>query len=193
MASYDNITESDNKSIKSLDDVITRLSKLEVRIGYQQGKDPYPDEKNAPDVMDVAITNELGSEVAADYVSEAMAREFGNSEIPARPFMKQTVDNHVDEIDETCQGFLDELMGVAQSGKNASDADVQKAMNGIGSFMVALMQEEIVNGDFEPNSPVTVERKGSDKPLIDTGHMRQSIHFYIHEKKSGETEEQEVE
>lgn len=45
-----------------------------------------------------------------------------------------------------------------------------------------MIQKEIVNGDFVPNSPETIKRKGSDKPLIDTGRMRQSINYVIQEK-----------
>jgi len=35
---------------------------------------------------------------------------------------------------------------------------------------------------FPPHPPETKKQKGSDKPLIDTGRMRQSINYVIQEK-----------
>ena len=55
-------------------------------------------------------------------------------------------------------------------------------MKSIGVFQKGLVQAEIVDGDFEPNAPSTIKKKGSDKPLIDTGKMRQSVNFVIVKK-----------
>ena len=34
----------------------------------------------------------------------------------------------------------------------------------------------------EPNAPSTIRKKGSDKPLIDTGRLRQSVNYVIKPK-----------
>ena len=39
-----------------------------------------------------------------------------------------------------------------------------------------------MEGDFEPNAPSTIRKKKSDKPLIDTGRMRQSVMTVIDKK-----------
>ena len=46
------------------------------------------------------------------------------------------------------------------------------------------VQKEIVDGSFEPNAESTIKKKGSDKPLIDTGTMRQSVTYVV--RKVGE-------
>ena len=37
------------------------------------------------------------------------------------------------------------------------------------------MKKTFLVGQFIPNKPATIKRKGSSRPLIDTGHLRQSI------------------
>jgi len=44
-----------------------------------------------------------------------------------------------------------------------------------GLRYVGLIQQRISSGIAPPNSPVTVARKGSATPLIDTGQLRSSI------------------
>ena len=44
------------------------------------------------------------------------------------------------------------------------------------------MQQEIVDGGFVANKPSTIKKKKSEQPLIDTGHMRQSVDFVIKER-----------
>jgi hypothetical protein len=41
------------------------------------------------------------------------------------------------------------------------------------------VQMSIVSGGWAPNSPVTVKMKGSSRPLIDTGAMRQSVTYVV--------------
>lgn len=36
--------------------------------------------------------------------------------------------------------------------------------------------------NWAPNSPVTIARKGSDRPLIDTGELRRSLTYLVEEK-----------
>ena len=58
----------------------------------------------------------------------------------------------------------------------------EKILKETGVFQVSLIQEKIENGSYEKNADATIERKGSDKPLIDTGRMRQSVHYVIEKK-----------
>lgn len=45
----------------------------------------------------------------------------------------------------------------------------------IGLFASNLVKDKFVKGPFVPLKPTTIKRKGSTKPLIDTGALRQSI------------------
>ena len=102
----------------------------------------------------IGIQQGAGSDNGVDLVDIAMFNELGTVHIPSRPFLRDSVDAHSSE----------------------------DALKKIGVFQKGLIQKEIVNGDFVPNSPETIKRKGSDKPLIDTGRMRQSINYVIQEK-----------
>ena len=73
------------------------------------------------------------------------------------------------------------LKAAILSGKSAD-----LILKELGIFQKDLMQAEITEGDFVPNAPSTVRRKGSSKPLIDTGRMRQSVDYVI--KPKGERE-----
>jgi hypothetical protein len=49
----------------------------------------------------------------------------------------------------------------------------------IGMRVVGDIQDRISDGIPPPNSPITIARKGSSKPLIDSGQLRQSISFEV--------------
>ena len=64
----------------------------------------------------------------------------------------------------------------------AQGASAQDILEKIGVFQKGLIQRKIVDGTFEPNAPSTIRKKGSSRPLIDTGRMRQSVNFIIRRK-----------
>lgn len=49
----------------------------------------------------------------------------------------------------------------------------------IGAMAVADIQQYMLTARFTPLSPYTIKRKGSSKPLIDTGQLRQSITYRV--------------
>ena len=131
-------------------DTILELGKKKVYVGFPAGGAAYDD---GVTVAQVAAWN-----------------EFGTSRMPARPFMHQTLSEHKDEIK---QMFVDAGKAAA-SGENA-----EKIYNQLGVKAKAMMQEQIVEGTFAPNAAYTIRKKGSDKPLIDSGLMRQSVTYVI--------------
>lgn len=104
-----------------------------------------------------------------DVATVALRNEFGDDKVPARPFMAQAVDKNPKEIDALItKAFQKELP--------------QAVYSIIGEGIAALIRKEIDSGDFVPNSPVTIARKGSDKPLIDTGTMRDSVTYWTEKR-----------
>lgn len=109
----------------------------------------------------------------------AVYNELGTSRIPARPFMRTTVNEHQNEWCETLAGAL---KGEAVKG------DAKGAMGLVGEQMKAHIQQTIQKGSFAPNAPRTVAMKRAkgkvepNHPLIDTGQMLASI---ISEVKDG--------
>lgn len=144
-------TAADGRKFKKM---LEELGKLEVRVGIQQEESSG----NGVDLLDRAIFNELGT-----------------AHIPSRPFLRNSVDTNVENINAFLQSMKRKML------KGGSAEEVLKQ---IGTFQKGLIQSEIRNGDFVKNSKMTIQKKGSDTPLIDTGEMRQSINYVI-KKKGG--------
>ncbi len=129
---------------------LKKIERLEVQVGYWRGEKT---EDDGTDLVDIAAYNELGTPT-----------------IPARPFMKQSFENHESDLQNAC----DEVNAAISRGSTAV-----QALENLGTFGKALVQQEIVDGEFEPNAAATISKKGSERPLIDTGHMRQSVDFKV--------------
>ena len=135
---------------------LEQLNDLEIRVGYQEGI-TYPDDGTP--VIQVALWNELGTVNA-----------------PARPFIRGTVDNNEEKFQKQMESSVKKLAKGETAGK---------VLNELGAFAKDLLQQEIKNGEFVPNAPSTIARKGSEKPLIDSGLLRQSANYVI-KKKGGQ-------
>ena len=129
---------------------IEQLKKLQVQVGFQAGAAA---DEDGVDIANIAMWNELGT-----------------SRSPARPFMRKSVDENKDKIKAMCARQLKRL---------AQGASAEDILEKIGVFQKGLIQRKIVDGTFEPNAASTIRKKGSSRPLIDTGRMRQSVNFII--------------
>lgn len=97
----------------------------------------------------------------------ASIHEFGGGPVPARPFMRPAVAEH--------GGNWMELMGQgAKAALNGSvspeavlEAVTLRAAGDVGKAIKAVTSP--------PLNPMTIKRKGFDKPLVDTGQMFQSL------------------
>lgn len=132
---------------------LKKLHEQEVFIGYQSGE----------------VTDDNG----VDMAQIAMFNELGTSDTPSRPFLRMSVDDNQDKINSMCKSLAGEIAG---------GGTAEQTLKKLGAFGVSLVQEKIGNGTFVPNAPSTIKKKGSDKPLIDTGKMRQSVKYVIRKK-----------
>jgi len=132
---------------------LEQLAKMEVQVGFQTDSGSY---ENGATLAEVAAYNELGT-----------------SSTPARPFMRKSFENHEKELQNACDQVNKTL---------AKGGTTQQALDELGAFVKGLVQEEIVSGDFAPNADSTIAKKGSDKPLIDTGFMRQSVNYQVKQR-----------
>ena len=108
----------------------------------------------------------------------AAIHEFGLGDMPQRSFLRSAYDENLPVIDKMIQRVANGA--VFGLGTNA-------ALNQLGNVVQGMVQRKIVDGPFVPNSPATIKRKKSSKPLIDTGHLRQSIRYVI--EKGGSEDE----
>lgn len=126
--------------------LIDELKMTKLYVGFKAGEHF---EENGIDVAEVALRN-----------------EFGDDNIPSRPFMSQTYEKHDSEIIKLTKDAF------------ANNDNAHDILRAIGEGIAGLMKAEIDSGEFAPNAPSTIARKGSNKPLIDTGTMRDSIEFW---------------
>lgn len=142
---------------------IAQLARLEVAVGFQNGTvhKKRGGGKGKPQqsitVAEVAAVNDLG---------------IGRT--PSRPFLRNSVDLHAKEI----QNFGGGLAKILVKGGTA-----EEMLKALGVFQKGIVQKEILEGHYLPNSPRTIKQKGSSKPLIDTGQMLQSVTFVVRERK----------
>lgn len=54
---------------------------------------------------------------------------------------------------------------------------LEQALGQLGEVAKGDVQVEITDGSFAPLKPATIKRKGSSKPLIDSGQLRQGVQW----------------
>lgn len=143
---------------------LTEFAKKGVYVGFPDSagthkrKGPKKSKKDGKQAQSVTV-----AQVAA-------WNEFGTIHMPARPFMKQTVTENKEKFGEMLKLAGQEVL---------QGTDTTEALNKVGVVAKALMQKQIDEGSFAPNAPSTIKMKGSSKPLIDTGQMRQSVNYVV--------------
>jgi phage gpG-like protein len=110
---------------------------------------------------------------AANNATIAAVHELGapSRGIPARPFLIPTMQNNADKYTTLmAQGFRNALQDKEKA------AEVYEKIGLVASSDV---KDYIVSGQFVPLKESTIDRKGSSKPLIDSGELRNSISYEV--------------
>ncbi|HFF9119475.1 TPA: hypothetical protein ACGFAU_004512 [Yersinia enterocolitica] len=107
----------------------------------------------------------------------AAANEYGTLNIPARPFMRNTVAEKSGEWGRTLGGLV--------AGKAHDAGSIEKAFNILGAVMVQDIRDSIEHSIPPPNTQSTINnkrRKGRaspDKTLVDSASMQGAVDFEI--------------
>jgi hypothetical protein len=120
-----------------------------LRVGFLEGA-TYPDGK--PVAM-IAAIQEFGAPAAG---------------IPPRPFFRHMIDAKSSEWPKAIAGLL-----------KSTDMDASQALALAGEAIAGQLRQSIVDTNEPPLKPATIRRKGSDKPLVDTGHMLNSVDYEV--------------
>lgn len=150
----------ETKRLGSLIKRVNAIDNTEIEVGFWD--DRYgPENDNLP-VAQVAAYN-----------------NFGTSFNPTRPFMDDTFEDIMYQA-YMARAVKNIFISVLTNGRGA-----QRLLRELGERIKGMMQltilEYAANGG---NSQKTIEKKGRDSPLIDTGLMLESVKFIIHK---GET------
>lgn len=135
---------------------IKDLSNYTIEIGIQ-GTYIEPGESDGYSLVAIAIKNEFGYGIPGE-----------RGYIPSRPWMRTTVKEHA------TKNWRDGMRKIGVLAVRGQTKKIEQGFRILGAEMVADMQDMLREGDWEPNSPVTIELKGSDQPLVDTGQLVQS-------------------
>ena len=95
--------------------------------------------------------------------------EFGTDLIPERSFIRMPLETGQNQIEGAVKPKIQKLIG---------DGNIKRIFKLIGTAAEARIQEAFETAGFEkwaPNAESTIEQKGSDSPLIDTGALRKAI------------------
>lgn len=144
---------NDENNIPELIEVLEELGELEIEIGILgegKGGQKHKDE----DVTVVEIAN---------------YHEFGTRYIPERSFVRASFDKNLDEYARVGENLI------RQALEFKIDAD--GIAEGLGQHIVGQTQEYLTKLSSPPLKPITIVRKGSSNPLIDTGQLRDSIEW----------------
>lgn len=129
--------------------IVNKHLKFQGKVGYFEDSPRYPDGK------------------MPGYIARIMEYGVPQQNIPARPFMDFTVKRNKDSwIRFINRNFR---------GKEYAHPLAVRFCETVKQDI----QTEIEIGDFAPNAPATVKRKKSSQPLIDTGHLMNSISYKI--------------
>lgn len=101
----------------------------------------------------------------------ALAHEFGLG-VPRRSFIRDWEDQKREE-------HKDDLRKIAKAVILNQVPSSEKGLERLGSLYVAQVQKRISDGIQPALEEETKIRKGSSKPLIDTGQLRSSIAFAV--------------
>lgn len=106
----------------------------------------------------------------------AVVHEFGTEKVPQRSYLRRTVDEKKRQIGVITRNLADSVL----VGRRTTS----QALEVLGATIQGFIRKRISARIPPPLSPITIARKGSSVPLIDTGQLRASIDFEV---RSGRT------
>jgi hypothetical protein len=96
--------------------------------------------------------------------------------IPARPFLSTVQSNYGASISRDVKRTLEKVKSKALTHKNSNKQSLKNIVEvNLALPMENYTKDNLLTGDWQANAPATIKRKGSDRPLVDTSQMLQSI------------------
>jgi hypothetical protein len=127
-------------------------------------------------VVKVGFPSESSKTLSTDQegvtaVFKATIHNFGLG-VPKRPFMDIAFAKNKKEYKKI----------ILKKFSKIEDLNIVQFVNKLGLKAQGDVQKSIIDLRLPANDPETVEAKGSSNPLIDTGHMLQSVTFEVSKK-----------
>jgi phage gpG-like protein len=149
-----------DKGWRKLESYVRARDERRVTVGVHGNKASRPG--GEPDNVAVATIHEFGA---------VIARGGRTYRVPERSFIRSTVDAHAKKY----TSLAARLAGRVLDGK----MDIEKALALLGQVVKADIIRAINRGIEPALAPSTIAQKGSSKPLIDTGALKQSLDYQV--------------
>jgi len=142
------------------------------RVKKNGGVEALKNRVKIPGTVDVGIID-AGKHSSGDITVAGIgyAHEYGTATLPERSFMRSTIQAKKKEIIALQKKLLKQIV----NGKIKMEA----GLGLLGEFMSDVISQKIVSITSPPNTPETIEAKGSSNPLIDTGQLKNSITYEV--------------
>jgi hypothetical protein len=101
--------------------------------------------------------------------SSTHARRAYSQTIPPRPFFRNAIRKYGPQWGADMAAII-----------KANGFDAARVLSLMGMRIKGQIQQSIVDLRTPPNAPSTIRRKGFDKPLIEKGHMLNSVDYEVH-------------
>lgn len=151
------VLRSNRGALNRFVDRMRRMDDQQVIVGVPRGKQHIDADGHAVDMALIAEVLNYGS---------------ASRNIPARPFVEPPINQNMQKYQK--------LMAREARGILLGRDTLNRALAKAGMVMVADIQDYMVSHTgFKPLAASTIKRKGSSKPLIDTGQLRQSITYKV--------------
>jgi hypothetical protein len=92
--------------------------------------------------------------------------------IPPRPVLEPAIEKNSELI---TPHLAESAKAVMDGRPDAAERELQRA----GTIASNAVKRYFTEGNLAPNAPSTIARKGSDRPLIDTGALRRAVTFVV--------------
>lgn len=166
------ITITDKSKVSELMDVLDKLNGTRVEVGVLSS------EQDSEMVM-IASVHEYGVVIDVTpkmraylhHIGIHLKKETSQITIPERSYIRTTYDEKQEELYSLIKAYLPQVINLKMTPETFYGR--------IGAYLVGQIQKKLTDIREPANHPVTVERKGSSNPLIDSGHLRRSITWRV--------------
>lgn len=144
------LEDTKGAGLRALEKRMSRMN-MRVLVGVPAG----PTEEDGTSLALVAAVNEFGTAPGTVPV------------IPERSFLRAGIREGMPEFERLNRRSVKAVV----DGTMTED----RALDLLGVAAVGVVKRKIIDGPFAENAPSTKRRKGSDKPLVDSGALRTAI------------------
>ena len=153
-------------SLFSQFEVIREVESHYVKVGILKDKNDRKEYRDKDGNIVVSTDGDMSVALVGAF------QEYGTrTGIPRRSFLRDPIRGGMDKINRVASREIKKAL--------SGEIEAQTVLDVIGENATGLSKLSFRNNDWKANKSSTIKAKGSSQPLIDTGQLRQSIHFEV--------------